>query len=184
MENNQPVTPAAASLPQQPVSPVPIDPIPPKKSKKLIFIIIGVLLIVILLVLGGYLFRQSGGKLPSQIAPTPSPVPTVSQPSPTIVITTSQSPRNEIRVLLKKDLETNIPNTNIVAKFEDNIEPEQGCFDCGNTYKIRITQDKTSKILSLVCGGIAGTCSEEKYIGYIFVIGNVPSNNEVELVIK
>lgn len=180
MEPTSTVPPAVP--PQTPVTPPVTPPVqPPNKSRKIILIGVIVFVLIILSIIG-YLFVYKKNNLPVL---TPSPTPTNSStPIPTVSVVISPTIISEIRVILKKNIETTIPGTSMKVIYVGNTVPGRGCVDCGSSYQIRIIKEGKSTIVSLSCGGITGACIEENVFNYILKVGDNVSDEEIDVLVK
>lgn len=165
---------------QQSVSTVPMSPIPPKKNNKPFFIIVGVLIIVLLILLGAYFFVQNGGQISSQSNPTPSSIPTVSIPTPTIAPPSAFS----VTITLIKSKSTPVPGTDLVLTYKEGSKPNENCADCIASTVIELQQNQRKKMLSYSCGGIVGTCTNlQEGFGYKVELSKEIDEQKIEVLI-
>jgi hypothetical protein len=156
MDNNQPVTVVAPATPPVETQPQPVTP-PAKKNNKMLLIILSVLLIVVLVSV--FIFLAMSKKNPSKILPTPSPIPTIpATTTPPAASPTSSNPIIELS--LTKGVPVAIPNSDVVVVYRGQSASNPKCVDCSTTTDVALVKGKIEQKLSYICGGIAGTCTE------------------------
>lgn len=148
-------------------------PVNTNKNRKII--IIGLILLILILVPVTMSLMSGKAKEP---LPAISPTPVIV--SPTITI----SPlKKGVDVILFKDKETKVPDTNVKLKLLENSIPAKNCFDCISFTNIEIKTNQGSKILEYPCGGIAGNCVRKlQYTEFNFEL--VKSISEDQVILK